>query len=114
MNHIGNVAISIILLAACFQFHGITTTRTISLTPSIIAANPPPTSPYVTTFPISHNSSDFIPFVLDPASNKTVWLITIKQGNITNNVPQPPRAQIVNYTVGAGAKPVITLVGAIP
>ena len=68
----------------------------------------------MTTFPISHNSSDFIPFVLDPASNKTVWLITIKQGNITNNVPQPPKAQIVNYTVGIGAKPVITLVGAIP
>jgi streptogramin lyase len=63
----------------------------------------------VTTFPISQNSSDFIPFVLDPASNKTVWLVTIRQGNIVNNVVQPPRAQIVNYTVGTGAKPVITL-----
>jgi streptogramin lyase len=101
-------------MTACFQFYGITTTGTISLSPSIIAANPPPTSPYVTTFPISQNSSDFIPFVLDPANNKTVWLVTIKQGNITNNVPQPSRAQIVNYTIGVGAKPVITLVGATP
>ncbi len=114
MNHIGNVAISIILLAACFQFYGIPTTRPISLTPSIIAADPPSTSSYVTTFRISQNSSDFIPFVLDPASNKTAWLVTIKLGNIINNVVQPPRAQIVNYTVGIGAKPVITLVGAIP
>jgi streptogramin lyase len=65
-------------------------------------------------FPISQNSSDFAPFVLDPASNKTVWVITIKQGNIINNVVQPYRAQIVNYTIGIGPKPVITLNGTIP
>lgn len=68
----------------------------------------------MSTFPISQNSSDFIPFVLDPANNKTVWVVTIKQGNIVDNVVQPPRAQIVNYTLGVGAKPVVTLVGAIP
>jgi len=65
-------------------------------------------------FRISQNSSDFTPFVLYPASNKTVWVVTIKQGNITNNVIQPPRAQIVNYTIGVGPQPVITLVNAIP
>jgi streptogramin lyase len=65
-------------------------------------------------FPISRNSSDFTPFVLDPASNKTVWLVTYKQGNIINNVIQPPRAQIVNYTIGIGPKPVITLNDTIP
>ncbi len=65
-------------------------------------------------FRISQNSSDFTPFVLYPASNKTVWVVTIKQGNITNNVIQPPRAQIVNYTTGVGPQPVITLVNAIP
>jgi virginiamycin B lyase len=65
-------------------------------------------------FPISQNSSDFTPFLLYPANNRTVWIVTIKQGNIVNNVIQPPRAQIVNYTVGIGAKPVITLVGATP
>ena len=102
------------LLAACLQLSGIHATGPNNLTPSTVVFNPSSTSPYVNTFPISENSSDFIPFVLDPASNKTVWVITIKQGNIVNNVVQPPRAQIVNYTLGIGAKPVITLVGAVP
>jgi virginiamycin B lyase len=72
----------------------------------------------VTTFPVSKNSSDFTPFVLYPASNKTVWVVTIKEGNVIGNVPQPPQAQIVNFTVGTGGKPivtpVITLHNAIP
>ncbi len=72
----------------------------------------------MTTFPISKNSSDFTPFVLYPASTDTVWVVTIKEGNIVNNVPEPPQAQIVNFTVGAGGKPivtpVITLHNAIP
>jgi len=72
----------------------------------------------VTTFPISKNSSDFTPFVLYPASNQTVWVVTIKQGNIVGNVVEPPQSQIVNFTVGAGGKPnvtpVITLHNAIP
>jgi streptogramin lyase len=93
---------------------GIHATAPISLSPSIVAFNPSSTSPYVSTFPISQNSSDFIPFVLDPASNKTVWVVTIKQGFIVNNVVQPPVAQIVNYTLGVGARPVTTLIGAIP
>ena len=102
------------LLAGCFQFSGIHATVQNNLTPFTVAFTPSSTSPYLATFPISQNSSDFIPFVLDPASNKTVWVVTIRQGNIVNNVVQPPRAQIVNYTLGIGAKPVITLVGAIP
>ncbi len=102
------------LLAACFQMSGTHATGPNSLSPSIVALNPSLTGPYVSTFPISQNSSDFIPFVLDPASNKTVWVVTIKQGFIVNNVVQPPQAQIVNYTLGVGARPVITLVGAIP
>ena len=76
------------------------------------------TNPYVTTFRISQNSSDFTPFVLSPASNKTVWVVTIKEGNIVDNVVEPSKAQIVNFTMGAGGKPivtpVITLVNAIP
>jgi len=72
----------------------------------------------VTTFRISQNSSDFTPFVLYPASNKTVWVVTIKEGNIVGNVVEPSKAQIVNFTIGAGGKPivtpVITLVNAIP
>jgi streptogramin lyase len=93
---------------------GIHATGANSLSPSIVAFNPSSTSPYVSTFPISQNSSNFIPFVLDPANNKIVWVVTVKRGLIVNDVVQPPRAQIVNYTLGVGARPVITLVGAIP
>jgi streptogramin lyase len=75
-------------------------------------------NPYVTTFPISQNSSDFTPFVLYPANSNTVWVVTIKEGNTVGNVIQPPQAQIVNFTVGSGGKPtvtaVITLRNAIP
>ena len=71
----------------------------------------------MTTFPI-WKDSDFTPFVLYPASIDTVWVVTIKQGNIVGNVVEPPQAQIVNFTVGAGSKPivtpVITLRNAIP
>jgi streptogramin lyase len=82
--------------------------------PALYRSSPAETDPYVTMYPISQNSSDYTPFVLNPASDKTVWVVTFKQGNIINNVVQPPRAQIVNYTIGIGAKPVITLVNAIP
>ena len=58
----------------------------------------------MTTFPISKNSSDFTPFVLYPASNKTVWVVTIK----------PPQAQIVNFTIGGKPHPVYNLTNAIP
>jgi streptogramin lyase len=82
------------------------------------STSPSSTNPYVTTFPISQNSSDFTPFVLYPASSNTVWVVTIKQGNTVGNVIQPPQAQIVNFTVGPGGKPnvtaVITLRNAIP
>src|SRR5436853_3078060 len=66
------------------------------------------TNPYVTTFRISQNSSDFTPFVLYPASNNTVWIVTIKQGNIVGNVAEPSKARIVNFTLGAGGKPIVT------
>ena len=85
---------------------------------SNVILGPSSTNPYVTTFRISQNSSDFTPFVLYPASNKTVWVVTIKEGNIVDNVVEPSKAQIVNFTMGAGGKPivtpVITLVNAIP
>ena len=71
----------------------------------------------MTTFPI-WKDSDFTPFVLYPTSIDTAWVVTIKQGNIVGNVVEPPQAQIVNFTVGAGSKPivtpVITLSNAIP
>jgi len=85
---------------------------------SILILGSSSTNPYVTTFRISQNSSDFTPFVLYPASNKTVWVVTIKEGKIVGNVVEPSKAQIVNFTIGAGGQPivtpVITLVNAIP
>jgi len=68
----------------------------------------------VTIFPISRNSSDFTPFVLYPASSQTVWVVTIREGNIVNNVPEPPQAQIVNFTIGAKPHSVYNLTNAIP
>ena len=114
---VGTAAISIILLATSFQFFGVFTTRAAGPTASNFVLGSSSTNPYVTTFRISQNSSDFTPFILYPA-NKTVWVVTIKEGNIVNNVVEPPQAQIVNFTIGAGGKPiatpVITLVNAIP
>jgi len=117
-NYIGPLTVSIILLMIplpIYSLIGALYNGTADVPASTLhQSSPSESSPYVTTFPISQNSSDFIPFVLDPANSKTVWLVTIKQGNIIDNVVQPPRAQIVNYTIGAGPKPVIALVGAIP
>src|SRR3989441_3846848 len=110
--------ISIILLAISFQFVGVFTTSAAGPMASNFILDSSSTNPYVTTFRISQNSSDFTPFVLYPASNKTVWVVTIKEGNIVGNVVEPSKAQIVNFTIGAGGKPivtpVITLVNAIP
>ena len=117
-NSIGPLTVSIILLMIPLPIYSHTenplTWNTDVLASTPYLNSPAEFNPYITTFPISQNSSDFIPFILDPASNKTVWLVTIKQGSIINDAVQPPRAQIVNYTVGIGARPVITLVGAIP
>jgi streptogramin lyase len=67
----------------------------------------------VTTFRISQNTSDFTPFILYPASSATVWVATIKQGNTIGNQIVLPKAQIVNFTVGAKPHPVSNLT-AIP
>jgi len=115
---VGTAAIAIILLAISFQFVGVFTIRAAGPMASNVILGPSSTNPYVTTFRISQNSSDFTPFVLYPASNKTVWVVTIKEGNIVDNVVEPSKAQIVKFTMGAGGKPivtpVITLVNAIP
>src|SRR5438132_836133 len=115
---VGTAATAIILLAISFQFVGVFTIRAAGPMASNVILGPSSTNPYVTTFRISQNSSDFTPFVLYPASNKTVWVVTIKEGNIVDNVVEPSKAQIVKFTMGAGGKPivtpVITLVNAIP
>ena len=115
---VGTAAIAIILLAISFQFVGVFTIRAAGPMASNVILGPSSTNPYVTTFRISQNSSDFTPFVLYPASNKTVWVVTIKEGKILGNDVEPSKAQIVNFTIGAGGQPivtpVITLVNAIP
>ncbi len=104
-NRIGPLAISIILLTISFRFAGAPLTGAVNVSsPVLYRNNPVGTNPYVTTFPISKNSSDFTPFVLYPASNKTVWVVTIK----------PPQAQIVNFTIGGKPHPVYNLTNAIP
>src|SRR5256712_1187413 len=105
--------ISILLLAASFQFIGAPAREPANSQQSIFMPTSS-ASPYVTTFPISQNSSDFTPFVLYPASRNTVWVVTIKEGNIVNNVPQPPQAQIVNFTIGVKPHSVYNLTNAIP
>src|SRR5947208_15319021 len=108
---------SIVHHVTCLEFCAVFTNRSAGPTASNFVLCPSSTNPFVTTFRISQNSSDFTPFILYPA-NKTVWVVTIKEGNIVNNVVEPPQAQIVNFTIGAGGKPiathVITLVNAIP
>ncbi|HVH16237.1 MAG TPA: hypothetical protein VNA15_11045, partial [Candidatus Angelobacter sp.] len=102
------------LVAASTPFiSGLSKESTIERQP-ILVPNSSSADPYVTTFPISQNSSDFTPFILYPASDRTVWLVAIKQGNIINNTRTPPQAEIVNFTTSVGAKPAITLVNAIP
>jgi hypothetical protein len=106
---IATASISIILVITSFQFLGALPTWHVNSTaPRILASSA--TNPYMTTFSITKNSSDFTPFVLYPASNETVWVVTIKDGNIVGNVVEPPQAQIVNFTVGAGGKSIVTAV----
>src|SRR5207245_10714303 len=104
-SRVGTPSSAIILLAIPFQFVGVFTTRAAGPMASNVILGPSSTNPYVTTFRISQNSSDFTPFVLYPASNKTVWVVTIKEGNIVDNVVEPSKAQIVKFTMGAGGKP---------
>lgn len=104
-----------LFLAASASFSSSLNKESITEQQPILVPNASSADPYVTTFPISHNSSDFSPFVLYPASDRTVWLVAIKPGNVINSTFQlPPQAEIVNFTTTVGAKPVITLVNAIP
>ena len=109
-NRIGPLTISIILLTISFHFAGAPLTGPVHVSSPVLYTNSPAGTnpyPYVTAFPI-WKDSDFTPFVLYPASIDTVWVVTIKQGNIVGNVVEPPQAQIVNFTVGAGSKPIVT------
>src|SRR2546429_1493806 len=100
-NRIGPVTILIIIFTISFYFLGVPLTGSVHVSsPFLYRNNPVGTNPYVTTFPISKNSSDFTPFVLYPASSETVWVVTIK----------PPQAQILNFTLGASGKPIVTAV----
>ena len=56
---------------------------------------PASTSPYVTTFQISRNFSDFTPFVISPATQRSAWVLMIQTRN-----GKPPLAQIINFTIG--------------
>src|SRR5438046_5891399 len=68
---------------------------------------PLPSSAYVTMYQIQNNSSDASPWILYPASNKTVLVVTIKLGHVI-------QSQIVNFTMGVPPKPIATLNNTIP
>lgn len=75
-------------------------------TPAVISQQPTSSTPYMAVFKVQANSTDPTPFVLYPASNKTVWIVTAKFG--------PLLSQIVNFTLGAQPKVVLTLPNTIP
>ena len=60
---------------------------------------PLPSSAYVTMYQIQNNSADASPWILYPASNKTVLVVTIKLGHVI-------QSQIVNFTMGVSPKPI--------
>ncbi|HYY91320.1 MAG TPA: hypothetical protein VE955_04970 [Candidatus Dormibacteraeota bacterium] len=66
-----------------------------------------PTTPYVTVFQIQQNSTDPSPWLLAPASDKTVWIVTEGSG-------KHPFSQLVNFTVGSGFEVVATLPNSFP
>jgi len=68
---------------------------------------PLPSSAYVTMYQIQNNSTDASPWILYPASNKTVLVVTIKLGHVI-------QSQIVNFTMGVPPKPIATLNNTIP
>ncbi|HVH15586.1 MAG TPA: hypothetical protein VNA15_07720 [Candidatus Angelobacter sp.] len=96
----------IVLLAISFLLIGVLKTEPANPPHLIFNPNSALASPYVTTFPISQNSSDFTPFVLSPATRTTVWVATIKEGSAVGTHVVPPKAQIVNFTIGAKPVPV--------
>jgi len=53
--------------------------------------------PYVTTFHISRNSSDFTPFVISPSGNNSAWVVMVQTRN-----GKPPIAQLLNFTLTPG------------
>lgn len=67
-----------------------------------------PLTPFVRTFQIQQNSTGFSPWLVYPASDRTVWAVTLHFGKNSN------QAQIVNFTLGVGPKTVATLANTVP
>src|SRR6059036_1149191 len=68
---------------------------------------PLPSLAYLTMYQIQNNSSDASPWILSPASNKTVLVVTIKLGHVI-------QSQIVDFAMGVPPKPNATLSAATP
>src|SRR5215831_5053955 len=56
---------------------------------------PASVSPYVTSFQISRNSSDFTPFLISPSGPTSAWAAMVQTRN-----GKPPLGQILNFTIG--------------
>ncbi len=64
-------------------------------------------TPYMATFQLAKNSSDPMPWVLYPQNDRTVWVITIRNGD-------PFYSQLVNFTLDRQPQVVLTLPNAEP
>jgi streptogramin lyase len=67
-----------------------------SSSPVSVTNQPTINSPYVRVFQIQQNSTDFSPWLLYPASNKTTWAVV--WGYLDNKTLA---SQLVNFTLGA-------------
>src|SRR5436853_481325 len=78
-NSTGPLTVSIVLLTILLSISphiGVPHSASTNFSsPGAYQTSPMQTSPYITTFPVSQNSSDFTPFLLYPASNRTVWIV---------------------------------------
>ena len=90
------IATSLILLSISLSAISLQPSKPSASVPSFPSDPSTTANPYVTAFQISQNSSDYEPFVISPASNKTAWVVTIQ---IRQN--KPPLSQILNFTIGA-------------
>jgi streptogramin lyase len=80
-----------------------------SSSPFNVTDQPTINSPYMRLFQIQQNSSDFSPWLLSPASNKTVWAVV--WGYLANRTLA---SQIVNFTLGVPQHRSAIIVNDIP
>ena len=87
------LAILLLLVSVSVVPNGTVRTH-LEMAPVNASSVPTSASPYVTTFQISRNFSDFTPFIISPATQRSAWVVMIQTRN-----GKPPLAQILNFTI---------------